>query len=232
MPGPDPPLSLSPTSLTHLALFDGLSPDRALRLIGAAHQHHAAPGDAFFEQGEDVRHLHVLASGQAKLRRVSAEGRVIVVQLVRPGEPMGGIVESAQPGSAVAITEAVALAWESKDADRLALEHPRFAMNLLRARTHQLADAQHRIAELTTARAEQRVALALLRLAEASGQELTAQKPTPLPVSREDVAQMAGTTLYTASRVMSGWEREGLLELGRQRVVILAAQDLQRRTRS
>jgi CRP-like cAMP-binding protein len=145
---------------------------------------------------------------------------------------MGGLAETAQSGSAVAITEAVALAWESADTDRLALEHPQFATNLLRARTRQLADAQHRIAELTTARAEQRVALALLRLAEASGQELTAQNPTQLPISREDVAQMAGTTLYTASRVMSGWEREGLLELGRQRVVILATHDLQRRARS
>lgn len=201
-------------------------------MIGAAQQHHVRPGEAFFEQGEEVQHLFVLASGQAKLRRVSAEGRIIVVQLVRPGEPMGGVVATPQPGSAVAITDAVALAWEHADADRLSLEHPRFAMNLLRARARQLADAQHRIAELTTARAEQRVALSLLRLAEASGQELAAQKPTPLPVSREDVAQMAGTTLYTASRVMSGWEREGLLELGRQRVVILKADALQRRARS
>lgn len=232
MPAPDPPLSLPSTSLTRLPLFDGLSPDRAQRLVSAAQQQHVSPGGTFFEQGEEVRHVHVLASGQAKLRRVSPEGRVIVVQLVRPGEPMGGLAASAQPGSAVAITDAVALSWESGDAERLALEHPQFATNLLRARTRQLADAQHRIAELTTARAEQRVALALLRLAEASGQELTAQTPTPLPVSREDVAQMAGTTLYTASRIMSAWEREGLLELGRQRVVILAARDLQRRTRS
>jgi CRP-like cAMP-binding protein len=66
----------------------------------------------------------------------------------------------------------------------------------------------------------QRVARTLLRLARQAGQREEEGVLIGLPLSRENLAEMTGTTLYTVSRILSGWEEQGLVEAGRERVLI------------
>jgi CRP-like cAMP-binding protein len=80
--------------------------------------------------------------------------------------------------------------------------------------------------EMATERVERRVARALLRLAREAGKRTEAGIEIAMPLSRQDVAEMTGTTLYTVSRLLSAWEQDGLVETGRQRVVIKQAHAL------
>lgn len=211
--------------LEQLAIFEGLTPEGVREILAAASRREAAPGGAFFQQDDEVRGLYVSTSGRVKLTRVSADGRLIVVHLARPGEPLDFASDGSGPKvhsiSAVAVTSSTALLWHADVVGRLMERHPKLALNVLAALRARLGEAQERVGELATARAEQRVALALLRFAAAAGEADNGCSPVELPISREDVAQMAGTTLYTASRLMSGWERRGVLRLGRQLVVIV-----------
>ena len=84
-------------------------------------------------------------------------------------------------------------------------------------RFHELQD---RYRELATERVERRVARALLRLARQTGTRTQEGVLLDLPLSRQDLGQMTGTTQYTASRILSGWEHKGLIVTGRERVVI------------
>lgn len=218
--------------LEQLAIFDGLAPEAVREILAAASRREAAPRDAFFQQDDEVRGLYVSAAGRVKLTRVSADGSLIVVHLARPGEPLDFARDGPGPTlhatSAVAVTSSTALLWHAGVIGQLMERHPKLALNVLAALRTRLAEAQERVGELATARAEQRVALALLRFAAAAREAESGRSPVELPISREDVAQMAGTTLYTASRLMSGWERRGVLRLGRQLVVIVEPPALER----
>ena len=77
-----------------------------------------------------------------------------------------------------------------------------------------------RVVEMSTEQVEQRVAHALVRLARQSGRKVERGVEIDFPISRQDIAQMTGTTLHTVSRILSGWEQAGLIESGRQRIVL------------
>ncbi len=77
-----------------------------------------------------------------------------------------------------------------------------------------------RFRELATERVERRVARALLRLASQAGRRLADGVLIDLPLSRQEIAEMTGTTLFTVSRLLSEWERRGMIDAGRERVVI------------
>ena len=74
--------------------------------------------------------------------------------------------------------------------------------------------------EISNEQVEQRVAHALLRLAKQAGRKTEAGVEIDFPISRQDVAEMTGTTLPTVSRILSAWEQQGLVEGGGQRIVV------------
>jgi CRP-like cAMP-binding protein len=90
-------------------------------------------------------------------------------------------------------------------------------LRFVAARLHEL-QVQYR--QLATEKVERRVARALIRLVQQAGRRVETGVLIDLPLSREDIAQMTGTTLYTVSRIISRFEGEGILEAGRQRMVI------------
>ena len=93
---------------------------------------------------------------------------------------------------------------------------PSLATNTLQTVGGRLQETHTRVVEMSTQQVEQRIAHALLRLAKQSGRKVDHGVEIDFPISRQDIAQMTGTTLHTVSRTLSGWERSGLIESGRQ----------------
>jgi CRP-like cAMP-binding protein len=106
--------------------------------------------------------------------------------------------------------------------------HPQIAINAIRIIGQRLQEMQNRTRELATQRAERRIAHALVRLAQQSGRNTPAGTAIPFPLRRKDVADVAGTTLHTASRILTGWERAGLLASHRRRLTIRSPSELLR----
>jgi CRP-like cAMP-binding protein len=102
----------------------------------------------------------------------------------------------------------------------LMARHAALAMNAVRFVAERLYELQIRYRQLATEKVERRIARALVRLAEQAGRKVEAGVLIDLPLTRDDLGQMTGTTLYTVSRVVSQWEQQGILEVGRRRVVI------------
>jgi len=99
-------------------------------------------------------------------------------------------------------------------------------MDLMQLMTSYIQEMQSRYRELATERVEQRICRAVLRLAAQSGQKVDAR--IELALSREDLAEITGTTLHTVSRVLAEWNRRGLIEARRERVSILQPHELVR----
>ena len=98
--------------------------------------------------------------------------------------------------------------------------YPQIAINVIRIIGKRLQEVQDRVRELATQRAEQRIAHAVLRLARQAGHSTVDGTAIEFPLRRKDLADIAGTTLHTASRILTGWEKAGLLTSHSQRLTI------------
>jgi CRP-like cAMP-binding protein len=75
---------------------------------------------------------------------------------------------------------------------------------------------------------EHRVAQALLRLVHQSGRKVKEGILVDFPITRQEIAEVAGTTLHSVSRVLSGWQEAGLVVVGRRKVIVCDVEGLSR----
>jgi CRP/FNR family transcriptional regulator, nitrogen oxide reductase regulator len=209
--------------IADLPLFAGFNPDELGEVLREARSVRIPKNSAIFEQGEDARSFFVLLHGHVRASKATPTGEQIVVRYVSPGETFGvamAIGLQRYPATATAVDDSVVLAWPSVAWPRLVAKFPALATNTLQTVGSRLQETHTRVVEMSTQQVEQRVAHALLRLAKQSGRKVEHGVEIDFPISRQDIAQMTGTTLHTVSRTLSGWEQRGLIESGRQRIVL------------
>ncbi len=209
--------------LLETPLFQGLPPGAVDRLLEDATPLRIDPGGKVFHQGDEARTFQVLLGGRLKLSQVTADGQQVILRYITPGEMFGGIASLNDlpfPATAESVAPSVALRWERDRFQAHMQATPGLAFNLLKELSRRFAEAQSRIRELATERVERRIARTLLRLARQTGRKTGEGVLLDLPLSRQDLAELTGTTQFTVSRVLSEWERRGLVEAGRARVLV------------
>lgn len=209
--------------LGRVPLFQGLAPDALARIVGLAQPKQVGAGEFFFNEGDPAEEFFVLTAGRAKLTQLTAEGHQVSLRLIGPGDAFGGVGafgDPTYPVSAEAVEPSAALRWTSPAMRELLESEPTIALNALHFVAGRLHDLQRRYRQLMTERVERRVARALLRLVHDAGRRVDAGVEIDFPVSRQDIAEMTGTTLYTVSRLLSAWEERGIVKSGRQRIVL------------
>ncbi|HMN62349.1 MAG TPA: Crp/Fnr family transcriptional regulator, partial [Anaerolinea sp.] len=97
---------------------------------------------------------------------------------------------------------------------------PGLALSAMRLMSERLQEYQDRVRELSTERVERRLARAILRLANQTGRAVAEGVLIDLPLTRQDLAEMTGTTLFTVSRILSQWEQQELVISGREKIII------------
>lgn len=212
------------TFLAGIRLFARL-PAATLQTIAAQLQIEQVPrGRLIFAEGEPSTALHMLAAGRVKVVLETEDGREVILRVIGPGEIFGGAGgwgEPVYPASAVAIEPATVLRLPAARFTALIAASPDFALAAVQELGTRLREAEARIRELQTERVERRIARTLLRLAGKTGTKTADGIELGLPLSRQDLAELAGTTLSTASRTLSAWDERGIIAAGRERVVIL-----------
>jgi CRP-like cAMP-binding protein len=209
-------LALSP-------LLNGLSDPDVVKVIEAGHPRGAVRDEFFFHQGSPATTLYLLTAGRVRLLQVTPEGAQIVLRFVSVGELFGAVAflgEMIYPASAQAVGDCTAVCWDGKTMQDLIERYPRLAHNTMVQMAGRIQELQDRLREMATERVERRIANTLLRLARQTGKKTAEGVLIDLPLSRQDLAEMSGTTLYTVSRVLSRWEQDGIVEAGRERVLI------------
>jgi CRP/FNR family transcriptional regulator, nitrogen oxide reductase regulator len=214
---------VDPSLVAHLPLFAGFNHEELEEILREARSARHPKTSAIFAQGEDAHSFFLLLHGHVRAAKTTPTGEQIVVRYVAPGETFGlamAIGLAQYPATATAVEDSVVLAWPTAAWPRLVQKFPALATNTLQTVGTRLQESHTRVLEMSTQQVEQRVAHALLRLAKQSGKKLDHGIEIDFPISRQDIAQMTGTTLHTVSRILSGWESQGLVESGRQRIIL------------
>ncbi len=215
--------NLDKSLVADLPIFAGMEPDDLNEILREAQSIRYPKGSSVFQQDEEANSFFILLHGHLRVMKVTPDGQQVVVRFVAPGEIFGIAIamgRATYPATALAVVDSVALVWPAAAWPRLVMKHPSLAMNTMQTVGSRLQDAHTRVVEMSTEQVERRVAHALLRLAQQAGRKGEAGIQIDFPISRQDVAEMTGTTLHTVSRILSAWEDQGLVDSGRQRISI------------
>jgi CRP/FNR family transcriptional regulator, nitrogen oxide reductase regulator len=206
------------------SLFRDVNPDALEQVLALGIMRSVENDGFFFIQGDPARHAYVLVSGRVKMVQITPNGQQITLRMMTPGQTYGGIAilnpQTGYPATAQAVEDSTAIAWDTTFLRKLAEKETSISMNAMQLMHGYILELQDRQKALVTERVEQRIARTLLKLASESGKKTAEGVLIDMRLTRQDVAEMSGTTLYTVSRTLNEWERGGLLKIGRGRVLI------------
>ena len=180
-------------------------------------------GEVIWEQGQPADALYVICTGATKLSRKWPDGREMILDLVFRGHMMG---EEAAVAGAVHATTAVALAagravrLEGAVLRKLLAADPALCQRLLNVAVERQANFARRLDELNHGAVESRLARVLLRIGEEVGLKDSRGVFVPVHLSRGDLADLVGCRVETTIRVMTRWQREGVVETQREGLVL------------
>lgn len=204
-------------------IFDGLTDAEREQWLTRGESLTLKRGHALARQGDPAKLFCLVETGSLKLLQLTADGAEVIVRFVAPGEPFGGVValgDAPYPVSAVVVQPSVLRAWTRAEVADLLGKYPQVRVNIMREMATHMTDALTRVRELTTARVDQRIAQTLLRLSRQCGRAEAGGVLITQPLTRQELADLAGTTLYTVSRTLTKWESLGLIE-SRKRLLLL-----------
>lgn len=218
-------MDISPKDLKQVVVFQNATDDDLHLILKNSITRSIEESGYFFFQGDVAEYLYILTSGQIKLMQSNQNGQQVNLRTIYPLQMFGalGAVQSQAiyPATAQTLEDSSALAIKSEFLHEMVKTRPYISFGLMTLMTSYIQEMQSRYKELATERVEQRVANALVRLAGQSGIKSTKETDIELSFSRQDVAEMTGTTLYTVSRLLSEWERQGIIKTGREKIEII-----------
>lgn len=180
-------------------------------------------GDAIYQEGQAANRFYVVASGAAKVLKLSPDGRQTMLDLCGPGDFLGSVPalgEETYSDSAWALTPSCILGLGTQDFTEIIEQFPAVALATLRGVSRRLSDSQRAVHMLTGAPLEQRLAATLLLLAEKVGRPWQNMTLLDVPLTREDTASMSGAATESVSRILSDWKRQNLIDSGRRWIAI------------
>lgn len=223
--------TLASKALVGIALFRDLPREGLDAAAGAGRVRRWTKNQRLFEQGETGVRAHVVLNGSVRISQGGSDGGLVIMRFILPGELFGAVslfTDGRYPAEAVCIADCAEVSWSEAELLELMRKFPTIATNMIRIVGRRLQETQERVRELSTQRAEQRVANAVLRLARQSGHATIDGRAIELPLRRKDVASISGTTLHTASRILTAWEKAGWLTSYNQKLTVCRPEELAR----
>jgi CRP-like cAMP-binding protein len=202
-------------------LFAAIPPSQLAEILSAGHTTTFSRKQAIFFAGEKIQRVIMLTEGSIKITQIDEYGSTVILRLAGPGEvvgELGGARLGAHLTAAEARISCKALVWDVATFEALSERFPTLQRNAMRIMAKCLHELETRFCEVSTKRVAQRLALELARLLPQVGQKVGEE--VEINLSREELAQMTATTLFTVSRQLSIWEQQGIVSLRRLGVVI------------
>ena len=165
--------------------------------------------------------------GRVKIVKAAAD-RDLILEILGPGEPVGAVAvfeERPFPATAVALEPAGTISIPEREFFRLVEKRPEITRRLLAGLTKRLMALNRRLADMTGS-VEYRAARLFATLAERAGQKRGNATYVPIHLSRQEIADLVGTTIESAIRLMSRWQKDGLVETEKDGFLILRPDDL------
>ena len=181
-------------------------------------------GDRIFSEGDPSDMFTVVVSGRVKIVKMTPAGKDVILEIFSSGDPFGAVAAYEGrpfPASAIALEDTVCLLTPRSAFFGLLEQHPSLVRGLLLGLTQRLVELTNRLAEMTGGRVEARIARLFLKLGDNMGRPSPDGITIPMALSRQELADLTGTTIETCIRVMSRWGKDDIVRTEKDGFVLL-----------
>lgn len=201
--------------LRSCALFSRLSPEDRRKVAEVSLVRTYEKGERVFSEGDPSDLIYTVVSGRVKIVKAIPGGKELIIEILSPGDPLGAIAAyeaRPYPASAITLEDCVCVASKRAAFTNLLETCPSLVRGMLGGFSLRIIELGKRLTEITGSRVEARFAQLFLKLADRLGRPHGSGVFVPLVLSRQDLADLAGTTMETSIRIMSRWGKEGVVE--------------------
>jgi CRP-like cAMP-binding protein len=217
--------------LNRAPLFCDVPPEILEEVRAAGFLKHVHPHDVVFHQGDEAAIFYLILDGRLRATQSTPEGDQVIIGYFGPADVVGYAVlsgDSYHPSTVTSVIESRLLGWPRAYIRQIAARRPEVAMNALTILGRRYHEMQQRLREFSTQGVERRIAHTVLRLARQAGRRTSRGIEIAFPLLRQDLAEMTGATLHTASRTLSAWENRGIVASARRRIIVHNMNELAR----
>lgn len=216
---------LNESLLANVPPFRRLSQPQIRKILDDATPLRFDAGEAVFSEGLPVDRFFLLLDGHIRVIRTTPGGDQIIALHIAPGQLFGigaAIGRTTYPATAMTADDCVALAWPNHLWQVFVDSYDGFSTETYKVVGERVGEMNNRIMEMATQQVEQRIANAVLRLVTQTGRKVDGGIEIGMPITRQNLSDMTGTTLHTVSRLLSGWERDGIVLSERRKITVTA----------
>lgn len=202
-------------------LFAGISSGDCANVVSAAHERHFLRRQTIFLEGDPIRQILLLLSGCVKVTQFGQTGSEVILRLNGPGEIVGAMGLRAggdHCSTGQALEACSCLSWEAASFEALSERYPTLRRNIVSILEQRLQEMDQRFREISTEKVAPRLSSQLVRLLNQVGKRVNGY--VEISLSREELAQLTGTTLFTVSRLLCQWEVLGIVGARREAVQV------------
>jgi CRP/FNR family transcriptional regulator len=216
--------------LGRVSLFKSLGQRERKEIQELFHEQRVERDQIVFLEGDPAEYVYIVVEGKIKIVKQAPTGKELILEVFAPAEVFGGatLLLDRHPASAISMEPGVLLGVARADYQALLKRFPPMALQIIELLRHRLAEAHQVIRGLAAERVETRAARLLFKLADKTGTPAEGGTRLGLHLTRQDVADMVGCTLETAIRILSRWQKDGLIKTEEGVITILNRAELGR----
>ncbi len=217
--------------LKSIPLLSGLDDSSLKSIMNSLVQKKYSKSDYIFYEGEEANAFGIVLEGRVKIVKHSLEGKEVIIRIIPEKHIFGEVAmfdNLPYPASAIAMENSKILMFEKKTFLETIKKEPSIAWEIIMDLSRKLRDASQTLKEVASERVERRIASLLLRLGEYYGVKKGNVIELNFPLTRQEIADMCGTTVETAIRVMSRLTKEGIIETERGTIRLLVPVELKK----
>ncbi|MDF2891969.1 MAG: transcriptional regulator, Crp/Fnr family [Clostridia bacterium] len=209
--------------LKQISIFSQLKEDFLKKIDSISIMRNYTKGRIIFMEGEPGEAFYYIKSGLVKISKVSSDGREHILHILNEGHVFAEVTlfnNTSYPATAEVLEEAQIGMIKNSDLQKLIIENPEISLELIKYLNHRLIEAQNKVRNLALYDTFGRTAQALVKLSEDHGKKTSAGIELDLGISRQELANIVGTTRETVIRVLAAFKKEKSIELDKSNIII------------
>lgn len=204
-------------------LFKHIGAEASREALSLMHPESFKKRDVIFSEGDQPEWFHFVQEGKVKITKLSVEGKEIILELIQPGEFFGGIAVVRgfpYPGNAIAMEDTAVMKIAKADMQGLMNKHPEIMAGIVKDMGDRMRSSLETTKNIALEKVSSRIAALLIKLASKSGTERKEGIEIDMKLTKQDIAELVGTTVETSIRTMSQFKKKGLLEEHQGKILI------------
>lgn len=209
--------------IRQVSIFSTLIPQEAREIIPYLMPDKFLKKETIFFEGDQSEWFYIVTKGKVKITKISQEGKEIILEIISPKDFFGGIAVVRgfpYPANAVAMDDTEVLKISRNNLMKIMDRFPNLMYCMATNIGDRIKDSHEMIKSIALEKVESRIASLLIKLSDKAGEKTTDGMMINIKLTKQDIAEMVGTTVETSIRTMSKFSKQGLIASKSGKIVI------------